>query len=497
VAWVNEVAWTPITGQWVHIAACRSGGTIRYFQNGSLIGSSAISSSLTLAAPAVQSPSASQMWYDDIRITKAARYTAAFTPPTALSAPIDTAAYKYISLIGGMNDSAVDYGIEKLSDSSLKVKKMTASGGGLPAIVDRVYVNIIDYSNSGVSGTSGTSGTSGSSGTSGAAGSSGTSGISGPSVSQTILTNFTTNSESTISDLSLSTNKWFVNVVEEWDAVPVDSDYANVSLLCHFDGVGGSTNFIDNSSNALSIPAYGNAQISTAESKFGGGSLYVDGVTDYLSLPTNTLFDFGTNNFTVECWVLFEALTTNRIIVDRWASGNSTSWQLYWRSTGTSIAFAVGGTIVLQDATTTRIVANQWYHIAVTRSGTTARLFIDGTQVASATDSSSLTNSLPLSVGVQFSTLTNYLNGYVDELRITKGVARYTSGFSVATVPFPNSASQSTSKYVGLIGGLNDLNVDYGVEKLSDTSIKIRKMTASGGSLPASVNRVYVNIWSI
>jgi hypothetical protein len=282
--------------------------------------------------------------------------------------------------------------------------------------------------------------------------------------------------------------------VEEWDSVPVDSDYANVSLLCHFDGIGGSTNFIDNSSNTLSITANGNAQISTAESRFGGASLYVDGVADYLSLSSNTLFDFGTSNFTIECWVLFDALTTNRIIVDRWASGNSTSWQLYWRSTGTSIAFAVGATILLQDPTTTRIVANQWYHVAVTRSGTTARLFIDGTQVASATDSSSLSNSLPLAIGTQFSTSTNYLNGYVDELRITKGVARYISGFSVATVPFPNSATQSASKYIGLIGGLNDLNVDYGIEKLSDTSLKIRKMTVSGGSLPANVDRIYVNV---
>jgi hypothetical protein len=187
-------------------------------------------------------------------------------------------------------------------------------------------------------------------------------------------------------------------------------------------------------------------------------------------------------------------LTTNRLIVDRWASGNSAGWQLYWRSTGTSIAFAIGSTILLQDSSATRVVANQWYHVAVTRSGTTARLFIDGTQVASATDSSSLTNSLPLSIGTQFSTSTNYLNGYVDELRITKGVARYISNFSVATVPFPNSATQSSSKYVGLIGGLNDLNVDYGIEKLSDTSLKVKKMSASGGGLPASVDRVYVNI---
>ena len=85
-------------------------------------------------------------------------------------------------------------------------------------------------------------------------------------------------------------------------------------------------------------------------------------------------------------------------------------------------------------------------------------------------------------------------------MRITNGVARYTASFATQSIEFPNQLPQYETKYVGLVGGINDSTVDYGVEKLSDTSLKIRKMTASGqplsgsGELSASVDRVYVNV---
>jgi hypothetical protein len=106
-----------------------------------------------------------------------------------------------------------------------------------------------------------------------------------------------------------------------------------------------------------------------------------------------------------------------------------------------------------------------------------------------------------LSIGGYESTSFLY-QGYLDELRITKGVARYTTNFTPQTSEFENygNLNQLITKYIGLVGGINDSTVDYGVEKLSDTSLKIRKMTASGqplsgsGALSASVDRVYVNV---
>ena len=149
VAWNNEVAWTPLLNQWVHIAVCRSGTTVRYFQNGALIGTATQGASFNMNAPAISTPSASNAWYDDVRVTKAARYTAAFTPPLEVSPTGVLVAYKYVANIGGLNDTGVDYGIEKISNTSLKVKKMSATTPDgtipIPSTVDRVYINIIEY----------------------------------------------------------------------------------------------------------------------------------------------------------------------------------------------------------------------------------------------------------------------------------------------------------------------------------------------------------------
>ena len=186
------------------------------------------------------------------------------------------------------------------------------------------------------------------------------------------------------------------------------------------------------------VETLGNARISTTQSIYGGSSMFFDGTGDYLSIPTNTSMNFGTGDFTIELWIYPTALTTNRVIVQRWASGNTGAWQLYWRSTGTSIAFLVGSsTVLLQDPNASNIPLNTWTHVAVTRSGTTNRLFVNGIIVATATNSTSLTNALPIAVGRQITTSTNDYAGYIDDLRITTGYARYTANFTPPTSGFP------------------------------------------------------------
>lgn len=316
---------------------------------------------------------------------------------------------------------------------------------------------------------------------------------------QTILYNFSSSQEATITGLTLTNNNWGINVVEEWNSGSGDIYYPSCSLLCHFDSINSAGRFIDNSINNFTITSSGDAGLSVSEYKFGGASANFDGTGDYLTIPSNTALDFGTGSFTIEFWTYFNALSSSRMLAERWTTGNANSWQLYWRSTGTSLTFLVGSsTILLQDPSGSRITTNQWYHVAVARSGSTNRMFIDGTQVASATDSSSLSNSLPFAIGTQISTGTNNFNGYIDDFRITKGFARYTASFTPPTSAFPNSATQTATKYIGLVGGLNDTNVDYGIEKLSDSSLKIKKLTdtqqPSGSFLSSSVDRVYVNV---
>lgn len=209
---------------------------------------------------------------------------------------------------------------------------------------------------------------------------------------------------------------------------------ANTSTLLSMTNAG----IYDSARDSVFVTA-GNTALTTAEINFGNTSIAFDGTDDYLLAPSVTTLDFGTGDFTIETWVNFSALTTNRLIADRWETGNAGGWQLFWRQTGTSLAFLVGASVVVQDASTTRITTNTWYHVAVARASGTVRLFVDGIEVGSASNTASLSSSLPMAVGIQYSTLTNDLAGWISDFRITKGVARYTANFTPPTEPFPTN----------------------------------------------------------
>jgi hypothetical protein len=164
-----------------------------------------------------------------------------------------------------------------------------------------------------------------------------------------------------------------------------------------------------------------------------GGSAYFDGTGDSLQTTNNPLLNLP-GDFTIELWAYFTVLSGNRILLERWASTTSGTWQLYWRGTGTSIVWYVVDTIIIQDPSATTIAVNTWNHIAVSRSGTTVRMFINGVQVGSATNSNTLTNTQTLSVGRQASTGTNDFIGYMCDVRITAS-ALYTSNFTPPTQP--------------------------------------------------------------
>jgi hypothetical protein len=216
-----------------------------------------------------------------------------------------------------------------------------------------------------------------------------------------------------------------------WPVAGGDPDFANVSLLLHMDGSNGSTTFTDSSSNAFAITPFGNAQVSTNDPKFGTGDLTLDGTGDYLQTPTNAAFQLGTGDFTIECWVFVN-------------SGNSNDGLFVF---GPSSILAVGVTVGqwflsltsgsaehLQGGATTGV----WQHLALTRSGTDVRLFINGTQLGATRTNNTDYTSDQLFIGYYFST-SFAINARVDEFRVTKGVARYTANFTPPTAPFPNA----------------------------------------------------------
>jgi hypothetical protein len=209
-----------------------------------------------------------------------------------------------------------------------------------------------------------------------------------------------------------------------------------------------NTSFLTNFTNGAifdnamisDLETVGSAQISTSVVKYGTGSLKFNGTTDYListSAITN-LFAFGSGDFTIEFWIYPNAVSGLQIIYDQRPTGVSTAVVPVIYLNGASLRYFVNGADVI---TGSNLSASTWYHIAICRSGTSTKLFINGTQSGSTyTDSSVYLNytSRP-AIGFDANSVGNYYNGYIDDLRITKGYARYTTTFTPPTAAFPNT----------------------------------------------------------
>ena len=193
------------------------------------------------------------------------------------------------------------------------------------------------------------------------------------------------------------------------------------------------------------LETVGNAQISTSVKKYGTGSLAFDGSGDWLQAVSTPQADFGSGNFTLECWAYLNNFSTDYRLMAKVVNISSYgSWQVlvdtsgyprFYASSAASswdVANGTGGGIAISTST--------WAHIAVTRSGSTITMWVNGVSAGTSTSSASLyySASVPVTVG-GMPDGTRSLNGNLDEVRITKGVARYTSTFTPSTTAFPNN----------------------------------------------------------
>ncbi len=207
-------------------------------------------------------------------------------------------------------------------------------------------------------------------------------------------------------------------------------DAYTVSLL-HMNGADGSQAFTDETGKVWN--AYGNAQIDTAQSVFGGSSALFDGSGDYLSAPDSADFDFGSGDFTIDFWVRFNSLSTPQHLVTKLntslygpfaitidgsyvycaSSSNGTSW-------GMIFAWPYGG----------HLAVGEWHHFAFVRNGSDWRFYLDGVSRASTTVSQTvMPNITDVTIGANADG-SFPLNGWMDELRISKGIARWTNNFT-------------------------------------------------------------------
>jgi hypothetical protein len=192
------------------------------------------------------------------------------------------------------------------------------------------------------------------------------------------------------------------------------------------------------------LETVGNAQISTSVKKYGTGSLAFDGTGDCLkSNPATTdLYAFSSGAFTIEMWFYITAFTNtyNSLYDSRPVSTQGAYPTIAIQNNG-KLYYYVSSAERIATATSA-ISTGQWYHLAVCRSGTSTKMFLDGTQVGSTyTDSTVYVNgtSRPVIGAEGFNSPPNdSINGYIDDLRITKGYARYTANFTPPTAAFSN-----------------------------------------------------------
>lgn len=211
---------------------------------------------------------------------------------------------------------------------------------------------------------------------------------------------------------------------------------ANTLLLIHADGTDGSTVFRDD--NGVRAPkgitAIGNAQVDTAQSKFGGASALFDGTGDYLSAPAT--ISFGTGNFTWEAWVRLANDNADMNLFDGSANGD-----ISIRRTNDGKLQLGRFFVAFDTASTAMTIANTWTHLAVSRSGSTVKLFKDGVDITSTGGTN--TNSLGISSTAFIGDHPGYsigVNGHMDEIRVSD-IARYTTAFTPSTTPFQNDAN--------------------------------------------------------
>ncbi len=219
-----------------------------------------------------------------------------------------------------------------------------------------------------------------------------------------------------------------------------DPSYLSVSLLLHCDGADGSTAFTDSSAAPRVFTAYNGAAVSTAQSKFGGSSLALDGSNDYIQAPASSAFAFP-GDFTFEFWAWKSANGTGGFdiaVTTDTSNGSAINGWLLELSSSRGFVFAADGQILIAYSTNPNDSA--WHHWAISREGSTLRAFRDGVLVATATSSLSILATGPLGVGGN-QNLTSYpFKGYIDELRITKGEAHYTANFTPPPDEFSESA---------------------------------------------------------
>lgn len=229
-----------------------------------------------------------------------------------------------------------------------------------------------------------------------------------------------------------------------------DKYFSQVQLLCGFNGADGATAFTDESAAARVATFVANAQLDTAQAKWGSASALFDGTGDSITFPDAAALELLDGDFTFECFVRFSTVALADFIAKWQGSAGLRSWIFGYIHASTELRFvySTNGTASVSTLRTWAPAADTWYHVAAAREGINLRLFVDGVQLgttanigtASFHDATTAVSIGSTSPGI------NSLNGWIDEARLTVGRARYTANFAPPQGPF------SRGKRLGVTG---------------------------------------------
>jgi len=180
--------------------------------------------------------------------------------------------------------------------------------------------------------------------------------------------------------------------------------------------------------SAQAVTFNGDAQLSTNFPKFGTAALYLDGTNDSISAETSGGFGFGTGDFTVEFFIRPDEITGKKTLFDL-RDGSDSDTAINVVSLGASIGLQVGTTTAILG--NTGLSTGTYYHVAVARTDSNTKLFIDGTQEGSTySDSNDYGSTKPMVLGAEYDGATGAYKGYIDEYRVEKGVGKYRANFT-------------------------------------------------------------------
>ena len=268
---------------------------------------------------------------------------------------------------------------------------------------------------------------------------------------------------------------------------PLTAVTGTVFLTCQ------GNRFIDASTNNATITISGTPSVqrfspfnptSTYSTSVIGGSGYFDGSGDYLAAPNNTAFNFNAD-YTIEAWVNYNAtITSAQTILSNYtgSAGTASGFALYPKSVSGTLAFRYFINNGEQIVGTTAPKPGTWYHVAVCRSGSSTKMFVNGVQEGSTyTDSSSFTSTATLKIG-STDGASEYMNGYISDARIIKGTALYTTTFTPPTAPL--TAVTNTSLLTNFTNaGIPDLAMMNDLETVGNAQISTSVKKYGTGSL--------------